>query len=130
MKSDLSWSSVCEDDFDLQDAEVVCRELDCGAPSVFKGGLYGEVETPVWMRTLQCDGSESALLDCGSSGSARNTCSPGRAVGLTCSGRAAALVLLLFYLGHFPSFRNHLLFFVQTLMKSGWWEELAVALVD
>ncbi|XP_038549771.1 scavenger receptor cysteine-rich type 1 protein M160-like isoform X2 [Micropterus salmoides] len=85
VKSNQSWSSVCEDDFDLQDAEVVCRELDCGAPSVFKGGLYGEVETPVWMRTLQCDGSESALLDCGSSGSARNTCSPGRAVGLTCS---------------------------------------------
>ncbi|XP_042253059.1 collagen alpha-1(XII) chain-like, partial [Thunnus maccoyii] len=27
-----SWSSVCEADFDQQDAEVVCRELGCGAP--------------------------------------------------------------------------------------------------
>ncbi|KAM3877678.1 uncharacterized protein ACN63O_012824 [Diretmus argenteus] len=27
VKSNQSWSSVCEDDFDQQDAEVVCREL-------------------------------------------------------------------------------------------------------
>ncbi|XP_042356648.1 LOW QUALITY PROTEIN: scavenger receptor cysteine-rich type 1 protein M130-like [Plectropomus leopardus] len=77
------WSSVCEDDFDLQDAEVVCRELGCGAPSVLQGGLYGEVEAPMWTKEFQCEGHESALLDCRSS--ERNTCSPGRAAGLTCS---------------------------------------------
>ncbi|KAM7398823.1 hypothetical protein PAMP_018132 [Pampus punctatissimus] len=87
VKSNQSWFSVCEDDFDQQEAEVVCRELGCGAPSVFKGGLYGEVETPRWMRRLQCEGNESALLDCRHSGSNRNTCSSGRAVGLICSER-------------------------------------------
>ncbi|KAE8294884.1 Scavenger receptor cysteine-rich type 1 protein M130 Soluble CD163 [Larimichthys crocea] len=30
-QSDQRWSSVCEADFDQQDAEVVCRELGCGA---------------------------------------------------------------------------------------------------
>uniref|UniRef100_A0A668ALB8 SRCR domain-containing protein n=1 Tax=Myripristis murdjan TaxID=586833 RepID=A0A668ALB8_9TELE len=85
VKSDQSWSSVCEADFDQQDAEVVCRELGCGAPSVLQGALYGEVEAPMWTKEFQCKGSESSLLDCGSSGSARNTCSPGKAVGLTCS---------------------------------------------
>ncbi|XP_029923364.1 scavenger receptor cysteine-rich type 1 protein M160-like [Myripristis murdjan] len=85
VKSDQSWSSVCEADFDQHDAEVVCRELGCGPPSVLQGALYGEVETPVWTKEFQCEGSESSLLDCGSSGSARNTCSPGKAVGLTCS---------------------------------------------
>ncbi|XP_075941262.1 scavenger receptor cysteine-rich type 1 protein M130-like [Anarhichas minor] len=88
VKSDQSnqwWSSVCEDDFDQQDAEVVCRELGCGAPSVLQGALYGEVEAPMWTTEFQCGGNESALLDCRSSGSDRNTCSPGKAVGLTCS---------------------------------------------
>ncbi|XP_028275078.1 scavenger receptor cysteine-rich type 1 protein M130-like isoform X2 [Parambassis ranga] len=85
VKSDQSWSSVCEDDFNLQNAEVVCRELNCGAPSVFKGGLYGAAEAPVWMRRFQCRGHESALLDCGSSQSTENSCSAGKAVGLTCS---------------------------------------------
>ncbi|XP_037602373.1 uncharacterized protein LOC119474418 [Sebastes umbrosus] len=79
------WSSVCEADFDQQDAEVVCRELGCGAPSVLQGALYGEVEDPMWTKEFQCGGTESALLDCRSSGLDRNTCSPGKAVGLTCS---------------------------------------------
>ncbi|XP_039471057.1 antigen WC1.1-like isoform X2 [Oreochromis aureus] len=85
VKSNQSWSSVCEADFDQQDAEVVCRELGCGPPSVLQGALYGEVEAPVWSKEFQCGGHESALLDCRSSGSARNSCSPGKAVGLTCS---------------------------------------------
>ncbi|XP_030253884.1 deleted in malignant brain tumors 1 protein-like isoform X2 [Sparus aurata] len=85
VKSNQRWSSVCEDDFDQQDAEVVCRELGCGAPSVLQGALYGEVEAPMWTKEFQCGGHESALLDCRTSGSDRNTCSPGEAVGLTCS---------------------------------------------
>ncbi len=32
MPHDQSWMSVCDAVFDRQDAEVVCRELDCGAP--------------------------------------------------------------------------------------------------
>ncbi|XP_068560774.1 uncharacterized protein [Cebidichthys violaceus] len=39
----------------------------------------------MWTKEFQCGGNESALLDCRSSGSDRNTCSPGKAVGLTCS---------------------------------------------
>ncbi|KAL4005186.1 hypothetical protein ACER0C_004899 [Sarotherodon galilaeus] len=89
VKSNQSWSSVCEADFDQQEAEVVCRELGCGPPSVLQGALYGEVEAPVWSKEFQCGGHESALLDCRSSGSARNSCSPGKAVGLTCSGAQA-----------------------------------------
>ncbi|CAK6979430.1 scavenger receptor cysteine-rich type 1 protein M130-like [Scomber scombrus] len=85
VKSEQSWSSVCEADFDQQDAEVVCRELGCGAPSVLQGALYGEVEAPMWTKQFQCGGHESALLDCRRSDSARRTCSPGKAVGLTCS---------------------------------------------
>ncbi|XP_044059869.1 scavenger receptor cysteine-rich type 1 protein M130-like [Siniperca chuatsi] len=85
VKSNQLWSSVCEDDFDQQDAEVVCRELGCGAPSVLQGALYGEAEAPVWTKEFQCEGNESALLDCRSSDSARNTCSPGKSIQLTCS---------------------------------------------
>ncbi|XP_053197802.1 scavenger receptor cysteine-rich type 1 protein M130-like [Scomber japonicus] len=92
VKSEQSWSSVCEADFDQQDAEVVCRELDCGAPSVLQGALYGEVEAPMWTKEFQCGGHESALLDCRRSDSARRTCSPGKAVGLTCSPEPVRLV--------------------------------------
>ncbi|XP_069054166.1 antigen WC1.1-like [Lepisosteus oculatus] len=35
-----TWTSVCDSDFDWQDAEVVCRELDCGAPAVIHRGAH------------------------------------------------------------------------------------------
>uniref|UniRef100_A0A3B3CQ53 SRCR domain-containing protein n=1 Tax=Oryzias melastigma TaxID=30732 RepID=A0A3B3CQ53_ORYME len=76
-----SWSSVNEDDFDQQDAEVVCRELGCGPPSGLQGALYGETEAPEWSREFLCEGHESALLKCRSSVQKYS----GKAAGLTCS---------------------------------------------
>ncbi|XP_064817451.1 scavenger receptor cysteine-rich type 1 protein M130-like, partial [Oncorhynchus masou masou] len=85
VKSNQSWASVCEADFDQQDAEVVCRDLGCGAPAALQGGLYGEGEGQTWDKEFQCKGNESLLLDCDTSGRENNTCPPGNAVGLTCS---------------------------------------------
>uniref|UniRef100_A0A674A5B3 SRCR domain-containing protein n=1 Tax=Salmo trutta TaxID=8032 RepID=A0A674A5B3_SALTR len=85
VKSDQSWASVCEADFDRQDAEVVCGELGCGAPAALQGGLYGEGEGQTWDKEFQCKGKESLLLDCDTSDREKNTCLPGNAVGLTCS---------------------------------------------
>ncbi|XP_064872082.1 deleted in malignant brain tumors 1 protein-like isoform X5 [Oncorhynchus nerka] len=85
VKSSQSWASVCEADFDRQDAEVVCRDIGCGAPAALQGGLYGEGEGQTWDKEFQCKGKESLLLDCDTSDRKHNTCLPGNAVGLTCS---------------------------------------------
>ncbi|KAM9398595.1 CD5 antigen-like isoform 2-T3 [Salvelinus alpinus] len=85
VKSSQSWASVCEADFDRQDAEVVCGELGCGAPAALQGGLYGGGEGQTWDKEFQCKGKESLLLDCDTSDRENNTCLPGNAVGLTCS---------------------------------------------
>uniref|UniRef100_A0A8C7XR78 SRCR domain-containing protein n=1 Tax=Oryzias sinensis TaxID=183150 RepID=A0A8C7XR78_9TELE len=93
VKSNNLWSSVCEDDFDLLDAEVVCRELGCGAPSVLQGALYGEAEAPILTREFLCEGHESVLLDCGSSWRKTKACPPDKAVGLTCSDPATVRLM-------------------------------------
>ncbi|XP_055079988.1 scavenger receptor cysteine-rich type 1 protein M130-like [Periophthalmus magnuspinnatus] len=72
-----SWTWVCEGALDQQGAEVLCRELGCGAPSLLQGAL-----SPLGQR-FHCEGNESALMDCPRSGS--ETCSSGAAVNLTCS---------------------------------------------
>ncbi|CDQ99811.1 unnamed protein product, partial [Oncorhynchus mykiss] len=87
VKSNQSWASVCEADFDRQDAEVVCRDLGCRAPASLQGGLYGEGEGQTWDKEFQCKGKEARLLDCDTSDRENNTCLPGNAVGLTCSER-------------------------------------------
>ena len=94
VKSDQSWVSVYEGDFDQQDAEVVCRELGCGAPSVLWGALYAEVNNPVRTKEFQCEGTESILLDCTTLSATRNISSPGRTVGLTCSGKTQSTLLV------------------------------------
>uniref|UniRef100_A0A4W5MTN8 SRCR domain-containing protein n=1 Tax=Hucho hucho TaxID=62062 RepID=A0A4W5MTN8_9TELE len=91
VKSNQSWASVCEADFDWQDAEVVCRELGCGAPSVLQGGLYGEGERLIWAKEFQCKGDESLLLDCDTLSRKEHTCTPGNDVGLTCIDRTRLL---------------------------------------
>ncbi|XP_020556642.2 scavenger receptor cysteine-rich type 1 protein M130-like [Oryzias latipes] len=92
VKSNNSWSSVCEDDFDLLDAEVVCRELGCGAPSVLQGALYGEAEAPKWNKEFLCEGHESSLLDCNHARLERSFSSD-KVVDLTCTGGGGATAL-------------------------------------
>ncbi|XP_017538440.1 CD5 antigen-like [Pygocentrus nattereri] len=85
VKSHQSWTSVCEADFDRQDAEVVCRELDCGTPLTLQGALFGEGKHPFGTKEFQCKGTENHLLTCSTSDKEHN-CTSGKAVNLTCSG--------------------------------------------
>ncbi|XP_066577193.1 scavenger receptor cysteine-rich type 1 protein M130-like [Amia ocellicauda] len=51
------WGTVCDSDWDLQDASVVCRQLQCGEAVAIPGGArYGEGRGPVWDKRLDCQG--------------------------------------------------------------------------
>lgn len=83
-----SWSTVCDADFDQQDAEVVCRELGCGIPvEVLGSAAFGRGEGQVWTEELQCRGTESDITFCPTSSSLKHSnCSHYKDVGLICSG--------------------------------------------
>ncbi|KAI5086719.1 scavenger receptor cysteine-rich type 1 protein M130-like, partial [Silurus meridionalis] len=86
-----SWSTVCDGDFDQQDAEVVCRELDCGIPVKVLVSAFGRGEGQVWTEELQCRGNESEIYFCPSSSSLKHSnCSHHNDVGLICSGHTEA----------------------------------------
>ncbi|KAK3517664.1 hypothetical protein QTP70_015163 [Hemibagrus guttatus] len=87
-----SWSTVCDADFDQQDAEVVCRELDCGIPvKVLGSAAFGRGEGQVWTEELQCRGTESEISFCPKSSSLKHSnCSHDNDVGLICSGHTEA----------------------------------------
>ncbi|KAI4878979.1 hypothetical protein NFI96_032273, partial [Prochilodus magdalenae] len=82
-----TWYTVCDADFDQQDAEVVCRELDCGHPvEVLGGAAFGRGQGQVWSEELQCRGNESQIHSCPTSPSPKHNCSHDRDVGLVCAG--------------------------------------------
>ncbi|KAI5606978.1 scavenger receptor cysteine-rich type 1 protein M130, partial [Silurus asotus] len=82
-----SWSTVCDGDFDQQDAEVLCRGLDCGIPvKVLGSAAFGRGKGQVWTEELQCRGNESEITLCPLSSSLKHSnCSHHNDVGLICS---------------------------------------------
>uniref|UniRef100_A0A8C1FBP8 SRCR domain-containing protein n=1 Tax=Cyprinus carpio carpio TaxID=630221 RepID=A0A8C1FBP8_CYPCA len=83
---DQTWMSVCDAVFDQQDAEVVCRELDCGAPvQVLGAAAFGKGDTQMWTQEIQCRGNESQIHLCPTSTSHENNCSHDSNIGLVCA---------------------------------------------
>ncbi|XP_038644281.1 deleted in malignant brain tumors 1 protein-like, partial [Scyliorhinus canicula] len=62
-----SWGRVQDSLWDMDDAKVVCRQLECGrAIAAYNASKYGESEGPVWVYNVQCRGNESHLWNCSS----------------------------------------------------------------
>ncbi len=81
------WGTVCNDDWDMSDAAVVCRELDCGEPVDALGlAHFGQGSGPIWMSVLICTGTESTLKNCGSGGWNKHSCTHNHDAGVICSG--------------------------------------------
>ena len=60
-----TWGTVCDDGFDANSANVLCRSLGYGnVVSITKRAGYGRGIGEVWLSDLQCDGTESKLHDC------------------------------------------------------------------
>ncbi|MBN3323339.1 C163A protein, partial [Atractosteus spatula] len=60
-----SWGTVCDDSWDLQDAQVVCRQLGCGdAVRAVGNAEFGRGSGTIWPYKVNCRGSEHHLCDC------------------------------------------------------------------
>uniref|UniRef100_A0AAZ1XTR9 SRCR domain-containing protein n=1 Tax=Oreochromis aureus TaxID=47969 RepID=A0AAZ1XTR9_OREAU len=82
-----SWGTVCDDGWDLNDAEVVCRQLNCGsALEVPQSAHFGAGTGQIWLDNVTCSGSESSLTECQHSGFGSNRCDHGQDAAVICSG--------------------------------------------
>ncbi|XP_055004201.1 scavenger receptor cysteine-rich domain-containing group B protein [Boleophthalmus pectinirostris] len=79
------WGTVCDDDWDMVDASVVCRQLQCGQPQATRTTAYfGPGTGPILMDNVECDGFEAELGQCKSAGWGVHNCSHYEDVGVQC----------------------------------------------
>jgi len=59
------WGTVCDDEWDSNDAQVVCSELGFGqAIAVRENAFYGQGSGKFWLKNLNCVGTEWTIRDC------------------------------------------------------------------
>ncbi|XP_066275306.1 uncharacterized protein [Branchiostoma lanceolatum] len=72
---DGQWGTVCDDNFALIDANVVCRQLGYGSATGARGrATFGEGSGQIWLDNLACRGSETTIGDCDHSGWGYHNC--------------------------------------------------------
>ncbi|XP_030320052.1 lysyl oxidase homolog 2 [Calypte anna] len=80
------WGTVCDDDFSIHAAHVVCRELGYQeAVSWLPSSKYGKGEGKIWLDNVHCNGKEPTLAACTSNGWGISDCKHTEDVGVVCS---------------------------------------------
>ncbi|KAM9468383.1 scavenger receptor cysteine-rich type 1 protein M130-like [Clarias gariepinus] len=80
-----TWGSVCDDQWNIRNAQVVCRQLGCGsALSADRNVSFGPGEGTIWLNRVKCRGDEIHLWDCHHSLKKHTDCSH---AGVTCAGQ-------------------------------------------
>ncbi|XP_042579164.1 LOW QUALITY PROTEIN: scavenger receptor cysteine-rich domain-containing group B protein [Cyprinus carpio] len=80
-----TWGTVCDDDWDMVDSNVVCRQLDCGvAVAVGSSSEFGQGSGPILLDNVDCKGGEMQLSQCGNQGWGVHNCYHYEDVAVTC----------------------------------------------
>ena len=79
------WGTVCDNGWDLNDAQVVCNELDLGtAVTARHDAFYGEGNGSILLDNIDCVGSELLIENCSHGEWEIHNCSHSHDAGVKC----------------------------------------------
>lgn len=86
----LTWGTICDDSWDISDANVVCRQLGFDHATAALSNAYfgaGSSGMPIFLDDVGCFGSEAALSQCPASEWGVHNCNHYEDAGVRCYGQ-------------------------------------------
>ncbi|XP_078658658.1 uncharacterized protein LOC144904005 [Branchiostoma floridae x Branchiostoma belcheri] len=79
------WGTICDGNWGIQEAQVVCREIGHGgALAAFGSAHYGQGNGTIWLNNVDCTGNEDSLSTCPLLSNVTNTCTHANDAGVQC----------------------------------------------
>ncbi|XP_068136726.1 neurotrypsin [Hyperolius riggenbachi] len=89
------WGTVCDDQWDDADAEVVCRQLGYGGVAkAWSQAYFGEGSGPILLDEVQCTGNELSIEECQRSAWGDHNCAHKEDAGVSCTPLADGSIRL------------------------------------
>ena len=81
------WGTICDNNWNINDAKVACRQLGYeNASKALPGSLVPDGIGHIWLDNVGCNGNEKTLSDCYHSGWGGHNCEHYDDAGVECSG--------------------------------------------
>ncbi|XP_047201597.1 lysyl oxidase homolog 3B isoform X3 [Girardinichthys multiradiatus] len=79
------WGTICDDDFSIANANVLCRQLGfVSATGWIHSAKYGKGQGKIWLDNVLCNGGEKSIGLCKSRGWGNSDCTHDEDAGVVC----------------------------------------------
>jgi deleted-in-malignant-brain-tumors protein 1 len=91
------WGTICDDNWDIKDAAVVCRQLGyLNAFAALGGSSVPDGSGKIWLDEVKCNGSELNLTKCAHNEWGSHNCGHGEDAGVQCSSTGILIIIYIY----------------------------------